>query len=337
MMGINRWIALLAVIAVTPAAAGQLQLNPIKDNTLIYSADGSTSHGAGQHFFAGRTGQGSPTDLRRGLLAFDVSAIPSRATIGSVTLRLYLDRSSDFADRNVTLHRVLQDWGEGLSDGGATETGAGGGRGAAATNNDATWKYRFYNAANPTASPVWTTEGGDFVAAASATSSIGNTQYEAAGYNWTGAGLVSDVQNWVNGTANYGWIVIGDETTSATARRFESRNNANNGTGSFPDYRPRLMVWFAIPGDFDGDNDVDGADFVAWQTHFPKSTGATPPEGDADFDGDVDGADFVVWQTNFPYSPGPAAAPVPEPGAWLMAMLWLPAVARAMQCRRRVH
>ena len=54
------------------------------------------------------------------------------------------------------------------------------------------------------------------------------------------------------------------------------------------------------PGDFDGDQDVDGADFVVWQTHFPTTSGATVETGDADGDGDVDGADFVVWQTNFP-------------------------------------
>jgi hypothetical protein len=62
------------------------------------------------------------------------------------------------------------------------------------------------------------------------------------------------------------------------------------------------------PGDFDGDHDVDGADFVAWQTNFPKASGATRAQGDADGDGDVDGADFVVWQTNFPTSPGSAIA-----------------------------
>jgi hypothetical protein len=72
------------------------------------------------------------------------------------------------------------------------------------------------------------------------------------------------------------------------------------------------------PGDFDGDGDVDGADFVAWQTNFPKATGATLAEGDADGDGDVDGADFVVWQTNFPFTPGPGAAPVPEPNSILL-------------------
>lgn len=66
-------------------------------------------------------------------------------------------------------------------------------------------------------------------------------------------------------------------------------------------------------GDFDSDGDVDGADFVAWQTHFPTATGATLADGDADGDHDVDGADFVVWQTNFPFTPGPGSSPVPEP------------------------
>jgi hypothetical protein len=72
-----------------------------------------------------------------------------------------------------------------------------------------------------------------------------------------------------------------------------------------------------IAGDFDGDGDVDGADFVAWQTHFPMASGATLSDGDADGDGDVDGADFVVWQTNFPTGPDSAVAPVPEPATWL--------------------
>jgi hypothetical protein len=74
-----------------------------------------------------------------------------------------------------------------------------------------------------------------------------------------------------------------------------------------------------IPGDFDGDDDVDGADFVAWQTNFPKASGATRAQGDADADGDVDGADFVVWQTNFPTAPGSAV--VPEPASFCLAAL----------------
>jgi hypothetical protein len=89
-----------------------------------------------------------------------------------------------------------------------------------------------------------------------------------------------------------------------------------------------------IPGDFDADGDVDGADFVAWQANFPKAMGATLAQGDADGDGDVDGADFVVWQTHFPFTPGPGASPVPEPTAFLIATLSIPAVAWSARRRR---
>jgi uncharacterized protein (TIGR03382 family) len=83
------------------------------------------------------------------------------------------------------------------------------------------------------------------------------------------------------------------------------------------------LVASAHPGDFDGDGDVDGADFVAWQTNFPKESGATLAQGDADGDGDVDGADFVVWQTNFPFAPGSGASPVPEPAGVALAVAGL--------------
>jgi hypothetical protein len=91
-------------------------------------------------------------------------------------------------------------------------------------------------------------------------------------------------------------------------------------TAGFGGTRLNAVELYAVgvPGDFDSDGDVDGADFVAWQTNFPKATEATLAQGDADGDGDVDGADFVVWQTNFPFTPGAGAAAVPEPNAvWL--------------------
>ena len=56
-----------------------------------------------------------------------------------------------------------------------------------------------------------------------------------------------------------------------------------------------------IPADFDGDGDVDGVDFLAWQSGYPTSTGATKADGDTDGDGDVDGVDFLTWQTWYPY------------------------------------
>jgi hypothetical protein len=76
-----------------------------------------------------------------------------------------------------------------------------------------------------------------------------------------------------------------------------------------------------VPGDFDSDGDVDGADFVIWQTNFPKPDGANLSMGDADGDFDVDGADFVIWQSHFPTSPLPGSSPVPEPGGILLVAI----------------
>jgi hypothetical protein len=61
------------------------------------------------------------------------------------------------------------------------------------------------------------------------------------------------------------------------------------------------------PGDYDYDGDVDGADYVAWQTAFPWSSAPIWPLPDGDGNGKVDGADFIIWQTNFPYIPTAAS------------------------------
>lgn len=75
-----------------------------------------------------------------------------------------------------------------------------------------------------------------------------------------------------------------------------------------------------LVGDFDSDGDVDGADFVAWQTHYPLASGATLSDGDANNDGIVDGTDFALWQGKFPTAPASVTA-IPEPAAWILTGL----------------
>ena len=55
---------------------------------------------------------------------------------------------------------------------------------------------------------------------------------------------------------------------------------------------------FADDSDFDGDQDIDGADFLAWQRGF-GTPNANKPDGDADNDNDVDAADLSRWQDQY--------------------------------------
>ena len=40
--------------------------------------------------------------------------------------------------------------------------------------------------------------------------------------------MVADVQSWLdNPASNFGWLVLGDETAIATAKRFDTRESAS--------------------------------------------------------------------------------------------------------------
>jgi hypothetical protein len=90
-----------------------------------------------------------------------------------------------------------------------------------------------------------------------------------------------------------------------------------------------------LPADFDSDGEVDGADFVTWQTHFPTASGATEATGDANGDGDVDGDDFTMWQSDFRTTLALAPTPIPEPSAVILGLLAIPLLGNVARRRRR--
>jgi hypothetical protein len=104
----------------------------------------------------------------------------------------------------------------------------------------------------------------------------------------------------------------------------------------------RASFWTAlagVPGDFDADSDVDGADLARWRAGFGELGTANVDDGDADGDRDVDGADFLVWQRNLGLTP-PAesisgAFAAPEPGAACLAAGALLAGGRLVRLSRR--
>lgn len=75
------------------------------------------------------------------------------------------------------------------------------------------------------------------------------------------------------------------------------------------------------PGDFDGNNKIDGDDLAVWKSHYGTVGSGTSATGDADFDKDVDGADFLVWQRNFGESFESSVVAVPEANALQLAVV----------------
>jgi hypothetical protein len=168
---------------------------------------------------------GSGTDLEishsewRSIIRFTgLSNIPSNATVTAVTLRLNFTYAETPA--TVVAHRLLRNWVESEVTGTVYSTG----------NN-----WQIPNAKGDL----------DRVGTASGSFSYGT------GLGWkefSSSGLVSDVQNWVDGTyQNDGWLLLCTTSTYTTANSSE----ASDGT------RPELIVTYTVGG---------GLPSIAWIT-----------------------------------------------------------------------
>ena len=214
--------SVVAVVLLSVSAAHAQQtvvFNPTLDTT-IYSDNFNFSSGQGGWGFFGTTANGA---LRRSLIEFDLSSISPDSVVTGAALTIEVDRAvGDTVP--VGLHRVLAPWGEGGSDAGSS------GSGTQAQPGDTTWVSRGY----PDSTQNWATAGGDFIAAASATTAVG-----APGTStWSATpALIADLQAWVtNGSTNHGWMIVGTEGGDRSAKRFFT------GEGLPVELRPNLTL-----------------------------------------------------------------------------------------------
>jgi len=88
----------------------------------------------------------------------------------------------------------------------------------------------------------------------------------------------------------------------------------------------------SIPGDFNHNGVVNGADLTKWKSEFGVSAGS-----DADGDGDSDGNDFLIWQRNAQNAPATGVSTVvPEPMSLTLATACFVCMA-SVTCRGRRH
>jgi len=191
----------------TAASAAVINLGAAAD-TSIY-ADGNVN-GTGQGMFVGSNGQGT---IQRSLIDFDLSGIGAGSTINSVTLTIHVNAQGYLGSpETITLNALNEAWNEASVGSGGPSSGGGGGN--APAPGDATW--------TDSGNGAWTA-GGNFDATISASASVAGGGTTAV---WSGAGLIADVQDWVDNGGNFGWILRGNETAAGSAKRFSSSENA---------------------------------------------------------------------------------------------------------------
>jgi prepilin-type N-terminal cleavage/methylation domain-containing protein len=113
------------------------------------------------------------------------------------------------------------------------------------------------------------------------------------------------------------------------------------GSSFFKGVAATLSVQYDIaapgtPGDYNGDQRVDGADFLAWQRALGSSATPAGSGADGNHSGAVDAGDLPIWRNAFAATApaGSAAAFVaPEPHGWQLSAFALVVVIGAVSCR----
>ena len=207
---LRRWLALVGFLGL--ARAEEVILRPVADTTLFaFTPDNN----AGRESSVVLGGINKASSACRVLVRFGLETnLPPGAVITGVSLTVAVTKEKGSAGAlEAEWHRLLKPWGEGA------KTGRAGGNPAAV--GEATWNSRQHGQA------AWSSAGGngDFVATASATHSLDNSETVVIAST---PGLLTDVRFWqTQPTNNFGWLILAPgEIVPGSARRLASREAA---------------------------------------------------------------------------------------------------------------
>ena len=215
-------------------------------------------------------GENGAAEARRGLLRFDLSAIPYGSTINNATLSLNEHSQADTSTPALGVYYVLPAklWTEGTGTGTASGDGA-------------TWLSYDGPGAD-----TWSSPGGDgdFNATASATASALDVSGGAGWVNWDVSGLA---QSWISGSVANNGVFI-KKTSGSGATDFKSFYSADYANAML---RPKLVIEYVpapvsitmtISGTYNRDGSSGGGTGVDFGQVDPLKpyvigSGGTPP------------------------------------------------------------
>ena len=197
-----------------------LQPDDAGEDTRIKEAQTTRNYGASTDINVGNQAGGA-TQQNRGLMKLDISALPSGIVINSATLTLRCLAEDAADDEDVSVHRGVSVWYEGVEAGAVPDTEEG-----------STWAER-----DGWGSEAWTGGAGGVAGTEYRATATDTTTITGAGafFNWN---VKDDVERYYSGASNNrGWWIINDDEVNAnTQKQFVSSDGAN------PTFRPQLVI-----------------------------------------------------------------------------------------------
>jgi len=197
---------------VTDTDTNSVVIQPASADSMMVASAANTNYGSNVGIWVGEANDAAQN--ARGLIKFDLSSIPSNATITSAVLSLYLASEKSSNTRTMYAYRMLKDWHEAA----------------------VTWNKR-------KASINWITAGG-FDAADCEQTAIGSVSLGAAeAVGWKTITLTAGaVEGWINGTLNNYGLLLKMDTESNDQYRFHSSNYTADAT-----LQPKLTLKYTTP------------------------------------------------------------------------------------------